>query len=62
MKLFCRCDEEWIYPDVDVNTDLVNQSRQVLSGIPANCECKTRRKWYNADYENMMFDLKEMNL
>ena len=59
MKLFCRCNAEWIIPVLDGK--YCNETRQVISGIPIDDCCDTAYYWYDADYENMMFDLRRMN-
>ena len=59
MKLFCRCNAEWITPVLDGKG--CNETRQVISDIPVGSCCDTADYWYDADYENMMFDLKRMN-
>ena len=61
MKLFCRCIEPWLHHPVTAGDFGKNETRQILSMVPCpNC-CSTGHYWYNADYENMMFDLKRMN-
>ena len=61
MKLFCRCIEHWLMPRLLMNQ--YDETRQILSGITCDCNgyCGTHWYWYNADYENMMFDLRRMN-
>lgn len=53
-KLFCNCDSMWVVCLKDL------ADKQVTGhGVVCNvCLCY---KWIDADYENMMFDLKEMN-
>jgi len=73
MKKFCECDNEWL-----PNSDMRSRRQLVLVDTPEILEHKysllIRRGptfrcvycqywfWYDADYENMMFDLREMNL
>ena len=58
MKLFCECNSRWDRTEIGAPTHI---RRQKLD-MPAN-ECLKcgMCKWYEADRENMMFDLKSMN-
>lgn len=63
MELFCQCNSYWeVYhcPDIAKKHIQVNYAKD---GNPYDGYCKRCRyyKWYDADYENMMFDLKNMN-
>lgn len=65
MEKFCDCNSNWI------DTDFVGVERQIqLNFTPeyyhmdyrsALCSRCQYWFWYDADYENMMFDLKNMN-
>ena len=64
MKLFCACIENWIITEVSdtsYSVEWCNVTRQIRTNIAAHTACATYNYWYNADYENMMFDLREMN-
>ena len=61
MKLFCNCNSKWI-------TSLSpNASRQLVGPETrtghtlGGCPTCGLRYWIEADYENMMHDLKSMN-
>lgn len=72
MKKFCGCNSiwedelSWLEENhVDINCDKV--CRLVLPGIytsidgQESCQYCNNYFWYDADYENMMFDLRRMN-
>lgn len=65
MKLFCMCDEDWLHSDEYYNERgalEVNFTRQIRTEIRVpHDECSTANYWYDADYENMMFDIRRMN-
>lgn len=58
MELFCECNSEWIVCD-DKNRDIVD--RIVMTEQNIQCYSCRLYKWHDADHENMMHDLKEMN-
>lgn len=64
MKLFCECNDKWDYPNpghgynIQVQVNLLKDRSLGRFGICSNCKYV---KWYDANYENMMFDLKNMN-
>lgn len=59
MKLFCRCNCTW---EIDYAPAYLSAFQYVLvTEIPDMClKCDTYY-WYNPQYENMLFDLREMN-
>jgi len=72
MKTFCGCNSEWF-----VCSEGINRQKIVASTLEINklekeyiellepelyCDVCSYWKWYDADYENMMYDLREMNL
>lgn len=60
MKLFCNCNSEWYIDWSELNTEqlMLGECRNGKNISCKNCDYDF---WYNADYENMMFDLKYMN-
>lgn len=61
MKLFCECNSEWVIWWHDKTNRLVTgagTSRKVSFGLCRMCDFFF---WIDADYENMMHDLKAMN-
>ncbi len=55
MKLFCECNSEW-----DDMGQVGLSCRLNCLGLPL-CDGCCLYPWHDADYENMMFDLREMN-
>lgn len=54
MTKFCNCNSSWGAMPHEVRwSDYI-----IMLDI---CETCDKYVWYDADYENMMFDLKEMN-
>lgn len=67
MKLFCWCNEPWIDKMNGCKFFALTHhksvyTRQIESDqLCIHADCDTGYYWYNADYENMMFDLRRMN-
>lgn len=64
MKRCCHCNAKWIIdPDANIQSaSRANESRLVLGDLAKNhTGCEVKYFWYDADYENMMFDLRSMN-
>lgn len=62
MKLFCNCNSNWIISIDDKCTTRQIVTDMFQKGISAReCEKCTYNPWIDADYENMMHDLKQMN-
>ena len=64
MKRCCHCNAKWDnqndYPLQ--SNELANASRVVLGAYARDhSKCSVMYFWYDADYENMMFDLRRMN-
>lgn len=57
MKEFCDCNESWIYG----LTICVDRQVVVVGRGFVYCSICTMLPWYNADHENMLFDLRGMN-
>lgn len=55
MKLFCGCTSEFDY------LGLIGVNCRISVELPVCKKCGFYL-WVDADYENMMFDLKTMNL
>lgn len=62
MTKFCECNSEWrlrpAWPVITRSDQLTLDETPVGSEL---CEFCFFAKWYNPQYENMMFDLKRMN-
>lgn len=71
MKLFCGCKSKWERQGNDDKLCWLFEKGYLgvnEQGIPTydktkidSCNKCNLIKWYNADYENMMFDLRRMN-
>lgn len=65
MKLFCLCTIEWVI-DFEPKSNRQIQANYTKDAAKSDknqqycLECGYW-KWYDADYENMMFDLRSMN-
>lgn len=67
MTTFCNCSSKWIlgYHTNSVGRQIqVNLDKNTLKCLPSSDECPKCNYffWYDADYENMMFDLRRMNV
>lgn len=59
MQIFCACNSEWI-PD----SQTIVRRQQVVSCLEykeVQCPICEYIYWHDADHENMMFDLRNMN-
>lgn len=56
--LFCECNSEWITGYTELRQ--TQKDFQVCHGY-GQCPTCLFNKWLNPQYENHMFDLKEMN-
>lgn len=64
MKRCCHYNAKWINdPDTNIQSvSRANKSRLVLDDFAKDhTGCAVIYFWYDADYENMMFDLRSMN-
>jgi hypothetical protein len=72
MKLFCECNSSWLPHFIGDNFDDLSvfdlgtmDTRQVVEHAgeqgPHQCPDCLFNYWYEADHENHMFDLKNMN-
>ena len=66
MKKFCNCNSKWEYnPDINMLPDHKNRWFQQVNFIAGDYTALCRKcmkwPWYDVHYENMMFDLKNMN-
>lgn len=62
MKIWCDCNSNWeLYFNINqISTQVTGGSTRI--GISLGmCDVCGLFRWYDADYENMMFDLKNMN-
>lgn len=57
MKLFCDCNSDWINGNNRQVTGTGSRERISLG----QCGKCGYMRWYDADYENMMHDLRRMN-
>jgi len=55
MRLFCQCDSDWIIENI------LETKQQIINPSLIQCPICNYNYWYEAAYENMMFDLKRMN-
>lgn len=60
MKIWCNCNSKFKSGGISEYFMLFG-NRQVTKGAGKHCPYCTLFPWYDADYENMMHDLKSMN-
>lgn len=64
MKKFCECNSKWItglcFDTRGLCVQITLSSRHT-NDFPEICPQCQFYKWYNPQYENMMYDLKGMN-
>ena len=68
MKLFCNCNSSWCNGiaistnrQIQTNLNKLTLCYEGYLGLGSSCLDCGYWNWYDADYENMMFDLKSMN-
>ena len=60
MKKLCNCNSSWHDTPHRWSDKIVIARPREVTGIIACTHCGMN-PWYDADYENMMFDLRSMN-